>query len=83
MADEQRRRLADLLEQVLNGTVHPIDALKQAEKWQDMPSNRNDVNVALNALMQFHIHRDVRSKDSEYDEDFRHSLRLHISELRR
>jgi hypothetical protein len=83
MADsEQRHRLANLLEQVVEGKVQSAEALKQAEKWTDMPWEGNDVNVAFHALMHFHIDADIRAQDPEYDEDLRHSLRLHISKLR-
>jgi hypothetical protein len=79
---EQRRRLADLLEQVVEGKLPVVDALKRAENWTDMPWEGNDVNAAFHSLMHFHIDGDIRAKAPEYDEDLRHSLRLHISKLR-
>lgn len=83
MADsEQRRRLADLLEQVVEGKLQAADALKRAEKWADMPWEGNDVDSAFSALMYFHIYADARAQDAEYHEDLKHGLRLYISKLR-
>jgi hypothetical protein len=66
MADsEQKRRLADLLEQVVDGKLQAADALKQAEKWSDMPWERRDVNVAWHTLMHFHIDTDIREKNPQ------------------
>lgn len=79
---EQRHRLADLLEQVVQGKLPAIDALKLAENWRDMPWEGTDVNAAFHSLMHFHIDADIRAKDSEYDEELRHGLRLQISKLR-
>ena len=81
-ASEHRLQLADLLEQVIEGKLQAFDALRQAEKWSDMPWEGNDVNAALNTLLHFHRATEIRAKKPEYDEDFRHCLRVHISQLR-
>jgi len=78
----QKRRLADLLEQVVDGKLEAADALKQAKNWSDIPWEKRDLSVALHALMHFHIDTDIRQKDPQYDEDMKHNLRLHISNLR-
>ena len=43
---EQRNRLADLLEQVVDGKLKAGDALKASESWTDMPWEQRVVNVA-------------------------------------
>lgn len=57
--------MADLLEQVVDGKLQAADALKQAEKWSDMPWERRDVNVAWHTLMHFHIDTDIREKNPQ------------------
>jgi len=79
---EPSHRLADLLERVVDGKLEAIDALKQADKWADMPWERRDVNLAMHTLMRFHIDTDIRENNSDYDEDMKHSLLLHVSNLR-
>jgi hypothetical protein len=79
---EPRQRLADLIELVIEGELYSADALKQAEKWEDMPWERRDVNLALHTLMQFHIYENSREKYPDYDEGVRQRLRLYISNLR-
>ena len=75
-------RLADLLERVAEGTLRPIDALREVEKWEDLPYWKREVAEALDILMRFHADADLRDKDPEYDEGMRHGLRLQISNLR-
>jgi len=74
--------LAGLLDQVVEGKLPATDALKLVEQWSGFGSERRDVNAALLTLLHFHVHRDLRKRDPEYDEALKHSLRLHISTLR-
>jgi hypothetical protein len=59
-----------------------VDALREVMNWPDFPWEANDVNAALNALMQLHIYRDARAMDPELDENLRHRLRADIAQLR-
>ena len=59
---EQRNRLADLLEQVVDGKLNAGDALRVAESWTDMPWEQRDVNVAWHTLMHFNIDEDIRQQ---------------------
>jgi hypothetical protein len=79
---KQRNRLADLLEQVVDGKLNAGDALKVAESWTDMPWEQRDVNVAWHTLMHFNIDEDIRQKDPEYESGLRQQLVHHISRLR-
>jgi len=79
---EQKNRLADLLEQVVNGKLNAGDALKAADSWTDMPWDQREVNVAWHTLIHFNIDEDIRRKDSEYDAGLRQQLVRHISILR-
>jgi hypothetical protein len=79
---EQRNRLADLLELVVDGKLKAEDALTVAESWTDMPWEQRDVNVAWHTLMHFNIDEDIRQKDPEYESDLRQQLVHHISSLR-
>jgi hypothetical protein len=79
---EQRNRLADLLERVVDGKLKAGDALTVAESWTDMPWDQRDVNVAWHTLMHFNIDDDIRQKDPEYESRLREQLVHHISNLR-
>jgi hypothetical protein len=81
-ASEKRNRLADLLQQVIDGKVLPDAALKVAEAWTDMPWNDREVNVAWHTLAHFQIDEDIRKKDPEYDAGLKRQLLLHIAKLR-
>ena len=77
-----RQRLAKLLESVIEERMHPMNAMKEVERWNDLPWESHDVSVAVHALARFHLDGDLRQKYPEYDEDLKHNLRLLVSNLR-
>jgi hypothetical protein len=79
---EQRNRLADLLQQVIDGKLLPEAALKVADMWADMPWKEREVNLAWHTLMHFQIDEDIRGRDRDYDAALRQQLHLHITKLR-
>jgi len=77
-----RQRLAELLEAVIEGKLLPIEAMKEAELWEDLPWENRDVNMAMHALIHFFRSADLCKKHPEYDESLKHNLRLFVSSLR-
>lgn len=79
----QRTRLADLLQDVVEGRVAPQAALKTAEAWTDMPWKERELSAAWHVLAHFQIDEDIRQKDHNYDEGIRQQLNRQIGKLRR
>jgi hypothetical protein len=79
---EQRNRLADLLQQVVDGRTQPGVALKTAEAWTDMPWAEREINVAWHTLEHFQIDEDIRERDREYASNLRQELARHVAKLR-
>jgi hypothetical protein len=79
---ELRNRLADLLQQVVDGKWNAGDALDTCESWTDAPWEEREVNDAWHTLMHFNIDQDIRLKDPNYDSSMRQALVKHIFILR-
>ncbi len=79
---EQRKRLADLLQQVTDGTMSAEAALKVTETWSDMPWKEREVNVAWHTLKHWEIDEDIRERDPEYAFGLKQALIRHIHKLR-
>ena len=79
---EQRNRLADLLEQVVEGRINAGEALKVAESWTDVPWKERELNDPWHTLVHFRIDEDIRQKDPNYEDGLRDQLKRHISILR-
>ncbi len=79
---EQRNKLADLLQQVVDGKLSPEAAIKLAETWTDMPWKDREVSVAWHTLVHFQIDGDIRERDPDYDAGLREQLLQHIAKLR-
>ena len=77
-----KRRLADLLEKVVEGSIDTAEALREVADWPDTATEHRGINLALTALVQAHKYREVCATNSEFDEDMKHRLRLEIVRLR-
>jgi hypothetical protein len=79
---EQLNRFVDLLRRVVDGSLLPDAALREAEAWTDVPWKDRKLKEAWHTLMHFQIDEDLREKDPEYDKGLRNQLPLHIAKLR-
>jgi hypothetical protein len=82
---EQRSRLAELIQDVIDGRISPKSALELMETgtWDDMPWKDREINAAWHALVHFEIDEDIRQKEPGYDSALKDRLRLHVNKLKR
>ena len=64
--EEQRCRVASLLETVADGKVSPAEALARAEEWRDIPWSESFFSDAYHALRHFEADSDIRANDADY-----------------
>ena len=79
---EQREKLAALLESVVAGRLPAGEALAETEKWADVPWKERLLNHAWHALVHYEHDADIRSRDPSYAQSQREGLRMWMKRLR-
>ena len=82
-SQEQRLRLADLIEDLVAGKASMADATRLMEEWFDFPWKERQINDAWHTLMHFEIDQDIRDRVPEYDSRMKKHLRGLTENLRK
>jgi hypothetical protein len=80
---EQRERLAQLLESVAAGRVSASEALSETEKWTDVPWKERLIDHAWHVLGHYDEDTDIRERNPSYAESSRKGLQKYAEQLRR
>jgi hypothetical protein len=78
---DKRRRVAELLRAVANGSTTADQALKLTEEWDNVPWELKLLEDAYHALQHFKIDEDIRIKDEDYARSQLEALRKIASNL--
>jgi len=74
---EERKKVAALLKQILDGALSPKDALEKWTTREDDPS----INATKHAIEHFVDDEDIRMKDKNYEEQQLFQLRKFMERL--